>query len=86
MVTRRDELTRKLKCLFQLSADISISLRPMINVELDMFLKEKLFFYGIAPRMFFLKEAFFGGDLSPDFSSYKKKISAKKQRTLTPPN
>ena len=42
MVTRRDELTRKLKCLFQLSADISISLRPMINVELDMFLKEKL--------------------------------------------
>ena len=34
--------TRKLKCLFQLSADISISLRPMINVELDMFLKEKL--------------------------------------------
>jgi hypothetical protein len=42
MLVRRKTVVRKLKLLMHLGMDIAISLRPMINIDLDMIIKERL--------------------------------------------
>ena len=42
MLARRENLMHKLKLLMQLGMDIALSLRPMINIDLDMIIKERL--------------------------------------------